>query len=165
MGEAIELMAEVLSVQPTLTTPVYSIGDSIGGIQSLTLVEEGKGTGTLLSLILIDKKNKTPAMDILFYSQTPGGTITDNVALAITAADHASYFLGRVSIAAADWSASTVIANCSDVTKLAASCGLKLKSTVGDSTIKFVLQCTAVPSGAYAAGAGDLTIRLGVDQD
>lgn len=164
----VDFNADVLSVQPVLTTTVYSVRDAIGPVQSLSLVEEGKGTSTLLSLTMIDIKGKTPGVDVVFYSQLPGGTITDNAALAITAADQASYFLGRVSIAAADWCSATtqnVASNVLDVTKLATACGIKLKSTVGNSTVYFVLVCTAAPSGAYAAGAGDLTLRLGVDQD
>jgi hypothetical protein len=162
----VDFNSEVLSVQPILTTTVYSVGDAIGAVQSLALVEENKGTATLLSLTMIDIKNKTPAIDVLFYSQLPGGTITDNLAIAITAADHARYFLGRVSIAAADWKTTTFVAsNVTDVTKLAGSCGLKLKSTGADGLVYMVLQCMAVPSAAYAAGSGDLTLRLGVDQD
>jgi hypothetical protein len=164
----VDFNAIVKSFQPTLTTTVYSARDAIGAAQGLYLVDESKGTATLLSLSIIDLKNKAPGIDVLFYSQLPGGTITDNSALAITAADHASYFLGRVSIASTDWVSSTtqnVASNVVDVTKKASDCGIKLYSSGGDGKIYVVLMCVTVPSAAYAAGAGDLTVRLGVDQD
>lgn len=162
----VDFNAQAKPIQPVLTTTIYAVGDAIGPLQSIKLGDETTGTATLLSLIMIDIKNKVPGIDVLFYSQTPGGTITDNSALAITAADHANYFLGRVSIASADWKTTTLVAaNVTDVTKKASDCGFKLKSTSGDGFIYFVFQCTAVPSGAYAAGAGDLTIRNGIDED
>lgn len=162
----VDLKADSLIVQPILTTPVYSVRDSIGGLLSLELLPNN--TGDLLSVTLIDIKNKTPGIDVLFYAQAPGGTITDNVALAITASDHALYFLGRISIAAADWCSSStqnVNTNVVDVTKKAADCGIKFKSTAQNKKVYIVLECTAAPSGAYAAGAGDLTLRPGVNQD
>lgn len=159
----LDLMSDVKSVQPTLTVTTYSQGDAIGGLQSLVLTDEAKGVSSLVSLCMVDKAARVPGIDVLFYSQTPGGTITDNSALSVTAADHASYFLGRVQIASGDWASQVAATNLKDVTKLLS--GLKLKCTDGTSKIYFVLLCTAAPSGAYAAGAGDLTVRLGVNQD
>lgn len=165
MGTEVEFNATAKIVQPVLSTTVYSVGDAIGPIQSLPVLDDNNGTAILTSLSLVDTLAKNPGIDVLFYSQVPGGTITDNAALSITASDHAKYFLGRISIAATDYASQTVASNVSDVTKLAGSCGLKLASTDGSINVQMVLLCTAAPSGAYAAGAGNLTIRPGVDSD
>lgn len=160
--------AGVFTLQPVLTTTVYAARDAVGSLMSFKGVDENKGTATLLSLTAIDIKAKAPGIDVIFYSQTPGGTITDNAALSITAADHALYYLGRISFGASDWVSSStqnVASNVVDATKAAASCGIKLKSTGADGLIYVVFMCVTVPSAAYAAGAGDLTFKFGIDQD
>ena len=163
----VDLNAAVVRVQPTLTTSAYQAGECIGGLQTVSgLVDETNGTGTLLSLTVIDKKNLSVPIDICFYSQNPSGsTMTDNAAISMLAADHASYFLGRISVAAGDYATQALGTNLKDATKLPGSCGLKLKSTGGNGKIYVVLVATTTASGSWAAGAGDLTIVLGVDQD
>lgn len=162
----VDLKGKTFVIQPTLTTPVYAAKDSIGGLIGVECLPND--TGDLLSLVMVDKLAKAPAIDINFYSQSVGGTITDNLTLAVTAADHAAYFLGRVSIAAADWSSTSTQAvntNLVDVTKKAADCGIKLESTGKDHKVYIAMECVVAPSGAYTAGAGDLTLRLGINQD
>src|ERR1700692_4128520 len=105
MGTEVEFNAVDKIVQPVLSTTIYSIGDAIGPVQTLAVMDENNGTAILTSLTLVDTLAKNPGVDILFYSQIPGGTITDNAALAITASEHAKYFLGRVQIAVADYAA------------------------------------------------------------
>lgn len=94
---------DVISITPTVSTSAYSIGDCIGGKQTLTdAARLSGGTTVLYSLNIIDKSNQKPEFTILFFNADPSAaTITDNAAFAWST-DIAKY-VGMVSVTADDY--------------------------------------------------------------
>lgn len=94
-------------VRPTITmsaSPDYSIGDSIGGIITLTdaALEAGRQV-KLTSLSLVDLSGQSPAFTIIFFKSTPvGGTYTDNAALDMVTADFSTKNK-MLRVLSADW--------------------------------------------------------------
>lgn len=94
-----------VTITPTISaSPDYSVGDVIGGIQTIALANFASGLPTKLqSLAVIDKTGASPQFTVLLFKATPaGGTYTDNAALVIDASDLAD-FVGMVKVVAADW--------------------------------------------------------------
>lgn len=89
-----------ISVTPTIDTGVYASGDCIGGLQTISNAARASGgTGTILSVCVLDKTQAQRApMDLLFFDQsvTVAG---NNVAIAMSDADMANC-LGVISIGA-----------------------------------------------------------------
>lgn len=97
-----------VSVTPTVeSTPDYSAGDTIGGIQTITGAARSSGKPTVLQeLVLIDKANQKIALDVLFFDSSPstpstGATTTENSAFQFGV--DISKFIARVPIAATDY--------------------------------------------------------------
>jgi len=107
-GLAVEPRPTVTRVRTSAvvsTTPAYSTGDAIGGELTFANVVRTAGqTGTLLRVQLTDKGQQAAALELHLFSQALSGSsaFADNAALNVVAADLA-YFLGAVTIAAADW--------------------------------------------------------------
>ncbi len=96
--------ADVITVTPTVSaSPDYSIGDAVGGKQTLTSAARVSGGKVVLqSLTLIDKANQKKALTVLFFDSDPtAATITDNSAFVFSTA--ISKYIGRVDIAATDY--------------------------------------------------------------
>ena len=92
----------LLDAAITTTAVAYSIGDSIGGIIK-QLPGGGRSAGTIVDVHLVDTLAQNPALTLLFFSQSPSsGTYTDNAAVSVAVAD-IPYYVGSVSILAADW--------------------------------------------------------------
>jgi hypothetical protein len=88
-----------LSVTPTISNgAVYASGDVIGGLQTISnAVRKAGGSGTILSIVVIDKTQaQRAAMDILFFDRSVT-VAADNAAVATSDADMANC-LGIVSI-------------------------------------------------------------------
>ena len=88
-----------IAVTPTISTsPAYTSGDCLGGLQTVSnAVRVSGGTGTLLSVVILDKTQaQRAAMDLVFFdrSVTVAG---DNAAFNTSDADMANC-LGVISI-------------------------------------------------------------------
>jgi hypothetical protein len=148
----------VISVAPTIDTAIYAAGDQLGGLMTLSnaTMEDG-GNAILRNLIIIDKDKEKAVIDVLFFSADPTVASSDNAALNISDANMATYFLGKVSVAAADYtdlSASSV----ASVT----STGLILQAAAGSRSVYAIMK---VLSGTPTFTAtNDLQIKFGLEQ-
>lgn len=77
------------SVTPTVSTTAYTAGDVIGAKMTLaSLARVAAGSGLIQSVLLHSKSAQTGAVDLLLFSADPSAsTFTDNLALALNAAD------------------------------------------------------------------------------
>jgi hypothetical protein len=130
--------ASVVRVNPTITTgaAVYTAGDVVGGIQTLTSAVRtagrananntsatDAGTAVLQSITVVDAGAQTIAYDIVFFSASPdASTTTDGSALSIAAAD-ISKILGIVGISSTDYSTEGGIAIASKLSGLVFAAG------------------------------------------
>ena len=93
--------AHVVSVSPTVTAGAYATDDTLGGEMEITAagrVSGGSGLLTGISMAAEDNDADGWAADdveVLIFDSNPGGTYTDNGALAVTDAD-AAILLGSV---------------------------------------------------------------------
>ena len=87
---------------PVIDTAAYTAGDNVGG----RLLIDGfgpHGTGVLKHVTVTDFDNQRAALTILFFESLPAATFTNNAAFpALTAADLARV-IGKVEVAAADY--------------------------------------------------------------
>lgn len=86
-----------------VSTPVYTIGDSVAGKITLTnAMRVTGGTGRLASVEILDRANVKPAITLIFLDSDPVTmNPTDNVALVVGADD--SKILGVLPIITADY--------------------------------------------------------------
>jgi len=106
--------------QPTISIAAYSSGDQLGGLQTLSQAALGDGLYcTLKDLVVVDLAKQKSALEVLFFNKSPTLISGDNEPLNISDADVAEYFVGNVSVAAADYkdlsasSVATVVADLS----------------------------------------------------
>lgn len=94
----------VVSVTPTITAGLYAANQSVGGLQTLTNASLVAGSPVILdSLVIQDKSNQKPQLDILILDSTSsGGTITDNTNLTL-GATNAGKVIARIPVVTADW--------------------------------------------------------------
>lgn len=148
----------VISVAPVVDTSIYAAGDQLGSLLTLSnaVALEG-GNSILRSVSVIDKDKEKAVIDILFFSADPTLVSADNAALNISDANMALYFLGKVSVASADY------------TDLSAS------SVASLNNLNLILQSAATSTTIYAAmkilsgtptftATGDLQIKFGIEQ-
>lgn len=92
-------------VTPTITvdTSAYAAGDSIGGKITLTsAMRVSGGTGVLSGLMLIDRANQKPALEIFIFQEDPSAAaITDQAAFVFSTDD--LKVIAKVVVAAGDW--------------------------------------------------------------
>jgi len=100
--EAANIPANI-AVTPTVSTsPAYSSGDAVGGLQVLTgAIRLNAGTSLLRSITITDKGNQKVAFDIIFFNAAPTAP-TDNAAYATLGTDIAKV-VGRVRILTTDY--------------------------------------------------------------
>jgi hypothetical protein len=145
----------VVKVVPTISTSAYSIGFSLGGIQTITNAVGTKGTGILESLIVFDKANQGKKMDIYIFDATPSGaSTTDHAAFAF--GTDGFKCLGRVSIVLADWS------SLDGTQTLAVKTGLSIAVKAAAGTSLFAVAVIGA-TGTYTALA--LQFVWGIKQD
>lgn len=100
---------------PVLAAGAYASGDVLFQPLEITDVSlDTKGASVLRTISVLDKAEQKQAIDLLFFSEDPGDLGANTDALAMSDAEFAS-FLGRVSIAAADFVSASANA---DATKL-----------------------------------------------
>lgn len=147
----------VLSVTPVIDTTQYAAGDAVGGKQTLTgAVLVTSGVSILESLVVIDKANQKPVLDIFFFDADPSAaTITNNAAFVFST--DVAKVIGRAQVAAADYVTTNSIA----VAKIALSeRGLTLKANGGTAIYAAVVLNTGTPTFAV----GDLIFKYGLAQ-
>jgi len=86
------------SVTPTISTTIYASGDVLGGLQTISnAVRKSGGSGTILSILVLDKTQaQRAAMDLLIFDRSVT-VAADNAAVAMSDADMANC-LGVISI-------------------------------------------------------------------
>lgn len=161
-------LAKVITLVPTLDTSIYASGDTLFLATEILGAVAGGGCCSILeSITAIDFASQSQAIDLYFFSRTPASSFgAANAVFAPVDADM-TYCLGKVAIAAADFSAAG--ANSSTATKLAL--GLLLmpetpKSGSGagsNNTSIFVIG--VLRSGTPTYGASDLTLKIGLLQE
>ena len=156
--------AKLVSATPVIDTNIYASGDQLGGLMVFeNTVDEQSGTGTIMSVSILDGDSQNAAIDILFFDAIPTITSSDNAALDISDSEMASKFLGAVSFAASDYK--SLAANSYATSR---TVGLFLRSTTRSVTnltgtnVYAVLQSRGTPT---FSGAGKLTVKLGILQD
>ena len=79
----------IVQVAPTVTAGAYTADDCIGGEMTIANAARISGDGGTLVGITMASKGTVAAYDVevLIFDANPAGTYTDNVALAVTAAD------------------------------------------------------------------------------
>lgn len=160
MGTAIDGKSIIVTITPTVDTNIYASGDQIGVANELPNMCDSSGSDTLTiqDVIVLDKAKQKAAFDILFFNDSPTLASADNAALSITDAEMAAKFIGRVSVAAADYKDT---ASNSDMTRT--NIGLLVKGAgAGRRSLWCVLQSQGTPT--YTS-ASDLVIRIGAFQD
>lgn len=84
------------------TTPAYGDGDAVGGKRTFANALSAVGTGILESIMLLDRANQKPGLEIYIFDADPtNATITDNTAFAFSTDD--LKVLARISVSVADW--------------------------------------------------------------
>ena len=137
-------------------TNVYAALDVIGGKLKLPqAVRLPAGTGVLQSITITDDDNEKAAFDVLLFSASPTGTVTDNLAYAHSAADLLA-FLGRVQVVATDYL--TIVAGSLAVASIK-NIGLLVKAASGSADLYAVVIATGTPT--YTATT-DLQMFFGV---
>lgn len=134
----------------TTTTTPYSSGDQVGTpIQVDNMCTNEGGTGTLLSLSIVDAtiSGAQVDLDVFFFNQNPTVTSADNTAFSMTDANAASQYLGHVSFSSADYKVSALQSFIS-----AKAIGLGLASTGTGRDVYAVVVSRGAPT--YINGTG-----------
>ena len=94
--------AAIIQITPLINTVAYSVGDTIGGLMTISNAYDGIGAAAVLqSITVFDKANQSAAIDFLFFNAS--GTVpSNNNAFTWNSADYVK-FLGRARVAAADY--------------------------------------------------------------
>jgi hypothetical protein len=147
MGQVVQDI-QVYEVEITTSaTPDYADLDQVGTPVALTGVKKG----LIKSIVVIDRADQAPILDILFFKSEPTFTSSDNGALAMSDAN-AALFLGKVAVVAADYQDFN-LSRCASV----ANIDLPVKATGND------LYVQVQAGGAYnAASTADLALKIGM---
>lgn len=148
-----------IAVTPTVSTsPAYSNGDVVGGVQTLTsAMRVSGGTGILQSIFINDKGNQKAAFELLIFNQNPSnGTYTDNGAFSLNATDE-GFLIRRVSVSAGDYLTLSSHAS-ADLGSLG-----RVVQAVGSANL-YVIAVLNVSTPTYATTT-DLTFSYGFLQD
>jgi hypothetical protein len=74
---------KTIVVTPAITAGVYHASDNIGGKMKLTdALRDDGGSALLVSLVVTDKANQKPVMQVVLFESDPSAaTLTDNAAI------------------------------------------------------------------------------------
>lgn len=163
MGMVVEGKSRNVSATPVIQAAAYASGDQLGVLFELqNALDDSSGTGGILSLTVIDKAKQKAAIDLLLFSAKPAVASSDNAALDISDAEMADKFIGKVSVAASDYSD---LANCSiaSLTQVALLLNaVKDQNNLGGRSLWAILQCRGTPT--YTS-TSDLVLKVGIIQD
>lgn len=153
---------KVITVTPTVSTsPAYTSGDQVGGIQTLTLPDgPDSRLATLLSLSVVDKGKQSAAMTVYFFTQLPTVASSDNAAFDLTDANML-YYAFHVNIAATDYATSSSNAVASLGMASVSKCALVSGSA--PTALYAVVQTTGTPTYASTTDL-QFTYTFGFDQ-
>lgn len=145
-----------IAVTPTVSTsPAYSSADAVGGLMTFSNAVAVSGYGGVLqSVIVIDKANQKPALQIYISNQTFTAS-TDNAAFTVSDADVVNA-VGYVSIAATDWQ-SNGTANA-----VATKAGIGLAFHPNTTDLFAQMQTTSTPT---FASTSDIIVIFEILQD
>lgn len=162
MGAAIETKSKILTMTPTIDTSAYAVGDQLGSLVELTnAVDDPSGTGTIVSVAVLDKSSKSAAMELLLFNDIPTVTSTDNVALNVSDAEMAKC-LGSVKVLTTSYIALTAnsLASVNGVNLIVRSA--KSATNLTGKSIWALLMSSGTPT---YVGTTDLVISIGIKQD
>lgn len=146
-----------IEVVPTISTSAYASGDQIGGLMTLTGAVLGSGRNAILqSIVVSDSSKQNAAIDILFFSASVS-VAGDNSAAAISGADMAAYYLGHVSIAAAQYTSLSATSGATDK-----NTGLALQTPANSRAIYALAVARGTPT--YASTSA-LKFKFFIAQD
>lgn len=94
----------LISVTPTISAAsAYQAKDAIGGIMTFANAARVSGQGGIIeSVTLVDKDQELAPIDLVLFSATIAGTVTDNAAFDPTDADFAN-IIGTIPILSGDY--------------------------------------------------------------
>lgn len=128
------------STTPVVSTSQYTSGDNVGGIVTIeNAVRVSGGSEVLMSVDIWDKDNQKAAFTIDYFSASPSGTYTDNLAQ-VMAGDHANW-LGSVIVNATDYVTQGAIARAS-----IKPVSLPIIAAAGQVRIYYVISTTSTPT-------------------
>lgn len=90
-------------VVPVVDTNAYSANDNVGGLLTLKGFGTTFGRGVLKNVTVSDLDNQKAALTIVFFSKLPAATFTNNAAFPNLSAADLALVLGKVEIAATDY--------------------------------------------------------------
>lgn len=157
-GNGAKIGGNTVVVTPTITvdTNAYAAGDSIGGKITLTsAMRVSGGTGVLSGLMLVDRANQKPALEIFIFQEDPSAaTITNNAAFVFSTDD--LKVIAKVVVAAADWTTmnSKATAELANLNRFVAA--------VGSANLYAAIVATGTPT--FAAST-NLQVRFKFLQD
>lgn len=147
---------KLISFTPALAVAgAYSSGDQVGAINTASeAIDWNGGVAVLKSVTLLDGAKQDKALDLLFFSSSPTVTSIDNGAFALLDSEMLGKCLGKVSIAATDYSdaAASSVASKTDLSQV-------LKAAAGSRD----LFCILVARDAPTYTNGDLKVLLGLE--
>lgn len=161
MGTAIEGKSKIVSATPTLDTSAYASGDRVGSVIEFALaMDDSSGTGTVVSLVILDKAAAGSALSLMLFNDLPVVASADNAAIDISDAEMVKC-IGVIPIATTDYvtTASNSVATVRNV-NLEIGATKSADNSTGRS-IYGVLKSGGSPT--YAASS--LVLKLGVKQD
>lgn len=145
-----------IQVTPTISAAgIYAAKDAIGGIMTFANATRTSGSGGILeSVTIVDKDQEMAAMDLVLFSATIAGTVTDNAAFDPTDADMLNC-VGWVPILTGDY------ADFND-NALAVRSGLGIAYTCAATSLFGALVARGTPT---YTGTSDIVVTLGVVPD
>lgn len=161
--KAITAIRAVLSATPTISaSPVYSTGDSVGGLLSFTnAVAYSGGSGVIENVIIKDLAKQDAELDLILFDTNPTNTTpTDNAALDIHDTDLATV-IAIINISTyADFSDNSV-------GQSYPVGGLPFKLTTGTTLYGLLVNRTETspPTTPQYSTTSDITVRLVIRQD
>lgn len=161
--------SKIIAITPVVsTTPAYSAGDQVGGLNLVSeFANHDGGCGILQSLSVIDKGKQKAALTLLFFDDVPTIASIDNGAFDLTDAQMSLSCLGFVLVPTANYqdSSSNSIATVTNI-------GLLLRSKAGKNAVALPsgttprdIWCVIMTTGTPTyVSTSDLVIKLGIEQ-
>lgn len=148
-------MAVIKDTTAVTASSAYSDGNAVGGKRTLANALGAAGTGVLESIMLLDRANQKPALEIYIFDADPtNATLTDKTAFVFSTDD--LKVLARISVATGDW-----VTHNSKATACIKGIGAALKSA-GTSLYAAVVLNGSTPTFAATT---DFQIIVGILQD
>jgi hypothetical protein len=169
MSSLIRKASKIIVVTPVVsTTPAYSAGDQVGGLNVIPNAAHDSGGVVLLqSISVIDKGKQKAALTCFFFDDLPTIASIDNGAFDLTDAQMALSCIGFVLIPSANYQDSS-----SNSIATVANCGLMLKTNAGNNAVpipsgatKTSLWCVLMTTGTPTyVSTDDLRVKFGFEQ-